>query len=75
MALPIPEPRWAGSTNRSSRYTPGLHRNVENDVKKSANPTARPATSAISASQAGRAPNRAAARAAGVPMAWCSSFS
>src|SRR5258706_4188540 len=54
---------------------PGLHRKVENVVKKSAKATARPPRSAMSASAAGRGPKSASTSIASVPVAIASSFS
>eukprot|EP00952_Eustigmatos_sp_NYUAD-ZCMA_P004494 19791-Eustigmatos_ZCMA.PRE.1 len=62
----MPRPRYSGSTNRSSRYRPGLQRKVEKLWKNSTKPTARPSTSASTASQYGRGPNSIVASASGV---------
>lgn len=71
--FPNPPRRYVGRTNRSSRYSPGFPRNVENVWKYTAKPTATPSTAAMSASAYGRVPNIDRRRSSSVALIVCAS--
>ena len=71
----MPLPRAAGRTNKSSRYNPGLPRNVEYVAKNTAKPTGTSSWLAITTSATGRKQNSVERSSSSVAVTSCDSLS